>query len=90
MYFVLEHSILDLCKTVRGARGITDPVTNGKDKGMTAAQKFLTKAGVAFPFEGPDQGLRWRDLHPFHSSHLCRSYATKSHRRIGQGGDLVK
>jgi hypothetical protein len=62
MYFVLEHSILDLCETVRGAKGITDPVTNGKDKGITAAQKFLTKAGVKFPFEGPDNSPRWRDL----------------------------
>lgn len=63
MYFVLEHSILDLCETVRGAKGITDhPVTNGKDKGITAAQKFLTKAGVRFPFEGSVHGPRWRDL----------------------------
>lgn len=62
MYFVLEHSILDLCETVRGAKGTTDPVTNGKDKGITAAQKFLKKAGVKFPFEGPDHGPRWRDL----------------------------
>lgn len=61
MYFLLEHSILDLCATVRRAKGITDPVT-GKDKGITAAQKFLTKAGVKFPFEGPVHGPRWRDL----------------------------
>lgn len=62
MYFVLEHSVLDLCETIRGATGIADAVTNGKDKGITAAQKFLTKAGVKFPFEGPDHGPRWRDL----------------------------
>lgn len=62
MYFILEHSILDLCETVRGAKDIEDPVTNGKDRGITAAQKFLTKIGVKFPFEGPDHGPRWRDL----------------------------
>ncbi|MEQ8789457.1 MAG: hypothetical protein RIC55_24395 [Pirellulaceae bacterium] len=62
IYFVLEHSVLDLCETVRGAKGLTDPVTNGKDKGITAARKFLTKVGVKFPFEGPDHGPRWRDL----------------------------
>ncbi|MFO0944053.1 MAG: hypothetical protein U0930_25235 [Pirellulales bacterium] len=37
------------------------PVTNGKDKGITAAQKFLKKAGVKFPIEGPDNGPWWRD-----------------------------
>ena len=62
MYFILEHSILDLCETVRRAEGIADPVTNGRDKGIAAARKFLTKAGVTFPFEGPDHGPRWRDL----------------------------
>ena len=34
----------------------------GKDKGITAAQKFLTTAGVKFPFEGPVHGPVWRDL----------------------------
>lgn len=62
MYFVLEHSLLDLCETVRRTKRVTAPVTNGKDKGIAAARKFLTMAGVKFPFEGPIHGPRWRDL----------------------------
>ncbi len=61
MYFVLEHSLLDLCETVRREKNILGPVA-GKDKGITAAQKFLTTAGVKFPFEGPVHGPVWRDL----------------------------
>ena len=61
MYFVLEHSLLNLCQIVKGANNIEGAVT-GSDKGIMAAKKFLTKAGVKFPCEGKDHGPVWRDL----------------------------
>ena len=61
MYITFEYSILDLCERVRRAKRIPEPVT-GKDKGITAAQKFLTKAGVKCPIDGPLNGPIWRDL----------------------------
>ena len=76
MYFVLEHSIIDLCETVRVAKGMSAPVTNVK--GITTAQKFLTKAGVKSPFEVPDHGRRWRDLQQMNE--LSNIFA----HRIGQ------
>jgi DNA-binding ferritin-like protein (Dps family) len=61
MYIIFEHSILDLCEMVRRANRITEQVT-GQDKGITAARKFLTKAGVKCPIDGPMNGPIWRDL----------------------------
>ncbi len=62
MYFILESSIINLCKTVRSEGGFTNPVT-GKHKGLVAAQKFLTTVvGVSFPFEGAVHGPIWNEL----------------------------
>jgi hypothetical protein len=73
MYFILESSVISLCETVRRAGGFTERVT-GKDKGLQAAQKFLTKvAGVDFPFEGPVHGPIWKEL--LHMSELRNIFA---------------
>lgn len=60
LYVILEHSLLDLCKKIRDANGITDAVT-GQHKGIKAAQKFMTAAGLKFPIEGKVHGPVWRD-----------------------------
>jgi hypothetical protein len=63
LYFHLEHSLIQLCKAVKVAGKFQEEITNGRDKGIIAAQKFLKNvAKVNFPNEGPVHGPIWRDI----------------------------
>lgn len=59
LYGLFEHSLLNLCGHVKNYGQFKESATGGRDKGITAAQKYLKSvAKVKFP----DQTREWGEI----------------------------